>query len=490
MKKIVFAISLVFTALMGVGQDTVYHYFIGTTGTETATAIFENDDYVDAFGSTGGAGSGQSDIYCIRMNSEFQLVNFVTIGGLGIESLKAVDTLTGQKGYAILYQTYDGFGTKGYFSKLQILDSNLVPGLAAEIFGESDYYPVDLKVADGSYYALTRIQSSEYHSYKVSVFDASLELSHDFNIDYTDSISLKSIFIDDGILLVGTIKELDSTHSDVLLLKYDNNGSLIEELRYGTEFDDIGESVSLFSDTAYLITGSTRGFSGEDYDMYLVKIDTSFSVEWAKIHGNNPFTLNKDELGKCSLLGFDDKIYAAMTTQTYGQGGQDFMVYILTNQGEFEVGFSYGLEDNETLVNFTQFRDSSFTLIGVSESSLASGVNDIFIVHLDRFVGGAPEEYINIYDTNTIQQTVVIQTLSASQTLVKVVYSEQTSLVKSNTSISVKGDVFNMEGAVVSHVDLSNRNSWSDSLLEAGMYFAVLEAEDGRIQRVKFMIGN
>lgn len=487
MKKFFIFNFLVLQSLFGMGQDTIHHYFVGTSGTETAVAIFENRDYVDAFGSTGGVGFGQSDVYCVRMTSTFEPIKFVTIGSQGIEKLESVDKFDETDGYVILYTAYDGFGDKGYHTRLEVIDSNLIPQQTISIYGETNHLPVDIVIEEENIFVLTEIETLGMYKYKVSVFDLNLDLGQEFIISKEDSMVLKSILVKDEIILVGTVKEVDSSHSDVLVMEYSMEGELLQELNFGTAYNDIGASIISNGDTAYLITGSTNGYLGEDFDIYLVKLDTSFNITWEQIHGHNPFVDNKDEFGVNSIIGYDGKIYVGLTTSTYGEGEDDFHVYQLNDLGEYEIGNSFGLEATELMCEIVQFSDSTFTMIGNSNSIGVSGLMDIFIVNTRVIQSGPPKVYTSLGDTiSRMNASGVSKDLEVNQ-LAEIILKGDIVELNSNIKSGLKGQLYNVSGHSVGTFQFYGSYNLEMNNLASGLYILILNSSEDEPQVFRFI---
>ncbi|MEX2597932.1 MAG: T9SS type A sorting domain-containing protein [Salibacteraceae bacterium] len=476
MKKQVIFYFLTLVSLCGVGQDTVFHYFVGTSGIETSVAIFENGGYVDVFGSTGGAGSGQSDIYCVRMSSTFEPFDFVTIGSQGIEKLEAVIMLDELEGYAILYTAYDGFGDKGYYARLEKLDSSLLPQQSVPIYGEANHIPVDIATDGDNIFTLTEIETSGMYTYKVSIFDLNLDLGHEFIISKVDSMVLESIFINDEIIVVGTHKFADSSYSDVLILKYSLDGELLQESSFGTEHNDIGSSVISVADTAYLVTGSTNGYLGEDFDVYLVKLDTSLNIIWEQIHGHNPFVDNKDEFGVNSLVGFDGKIYVGLTSSTYGEGKEDFHVYQLNDSGQYEIGNSFGLESTELMSEIVQFSDSTYTMIGSTNSIGVFGLKDIFVVSTRVIHSGPPKVYTSVKDTISRMNVTGVSKHEEVNPLAEIIQKGAVVELNSNVKSYLNGQLYDLSGHLISSFQFSDIYNLDMNNLPSGLYVLVLNS--------------
>ena len=80
---------------------------------------------------------------------------------------------------------------------------------------------------------------------------------------------------------------------------------------------------------------------------------------WSKTLGWNPNVTNRDEFGINSVIGSNKNIYFGLTTETYGEGGDDFHCYELQQDGSYIQGNSFGLSTDEVLVQLIALADSS-----------------------------------------------------------------------------------------------------------------------------------
>lgn len=100
---------------------------------------------------------------------------------------------------------------------------------------------------------------------------------------------------EDGVYLFGYTNQ-KGFNEDVLVLKFDKEGNMKYENKFGGSYNDWANQGLITSDGDFLFVG-TSGSYGSDYDIYISKI------------GNNKFSTNVDKLGSdkgTSVVELDD----------------------------------------------------------------------------------------------------------------------------------------------------------------------------------------
>ena len=80
---------------------------------------------------------------------------------------------------------------------------------------------------------------------------------------------------DDGYIITGYTSPWFGEIEDLWLIKTDSEGDTLWTRIYGGEAEDMGYCVDQTSDGGYIITGATKSFSVDGYDLWLLKTDAS-----------------------------------------------------------------------------------------------------------------------------------------------------------------------------------------------------------------------
>jgi len=91
-----------------------------------------------------------------------------------------------------------------------------------------------------------------------------------------------------GIYVAGETNNVGAGKYDVVLLKFDVSGNLLWQRTWGGSLDDDGWAVAVDSSGIY-VTGFTMSFGAGDYDVLLLKFDSSGSLLWQKTWGGTGY---------------------------------------------------------------------------------------------------------------------------------------------------------------------------------------------------------
>jgi len=90
---------------------------------------------------------------------------------------------------------------------------------------------------------------------------------------------------DGGYLICGSTDNGLHPLLDVLIIKIDNDGSLIWSRSFGGSSNDVGYSIIQCNNGGYVIVGYTGSFGTGNTDFYLLKINEAGSEQWSRIFG-------------------------------------------------------------------------------------------------------------------------------------------------------------------------------------------------------------
>jgi len=90
---------------------------------------------------------------------------------------------------------------------------------------------------------------------------------------------------DGEYLAVGYSVSQSYGYKDFLILKFNKEGNLLWSKRIGSQYDDVGYSITKTSDGNFIATGWTGKITGEDQDVLVVKFNDDGDILWAKIYG-------------------------------------------------------------------------------------------------------------------------------------------------------------------------------------------------------------
>ena len=281
------------------GDNIVWQKTFGGDGGDSGDSVQQTSDggYIIA-GLTGSWGSGNGDVYLIKIDAEGNELWFNTFGGESTEWAKSVQQTT-DGGYIIAGAT-ESFGA-GNFDIYLIKTDTAGNELWSKTFGGSRFDDARAvrQTDDGGYIIVgtifTTSQSDRHNDVYLIKTDANgNELwSKTFGGRYHDSAGDMQLTADGGYIIIGTTgtTSLGDSSNDIYLIKTDAEGRELWSKSYGGSNRDEGDSVWPAADGGYIIAGFTetpkllQPFTDSKFDSYLVKTDSEGNELWSKRFG-------------------------------------------------------------------------------------------------------------------------------------------------------------------------------------------------------------
>ena len=212
-------------------------------------------------GNTESFGSGNRDVYLIKVNSQGDIIWTNTFGGSQYDIGHSVQ---------------------------QTLDGGYIIGAYTESFGNGDY---------DCYLIKTDANGVEQWN---KTFGGG-------NYDLCLSVEQTT---DGGYILAGNTESFGSGDFDVWLIKTDANGDSLWTKTFGGTGDDRGFSVKQTTDGGYIVLGNTESYGSGDKDVYLIKTDGSGAEQWSQTFGGSyddrGLSIQQTSDGGYIVTGFTD----------------------------------------------------------------------------------------------------------------------------------------------------------------------------------------
>ena len=362
-------------------EATTFNETFGGKGRDRGINLLQTRDGGYAIvGYTSSLGAGQEDVYLVRTDSLGQALWSATYGGEGSDN-----------GWAVIETEDGGFLIVGFSNSSGAgeMDIYLVRTDAAgnmlweQTYGgpRSEYGWAMAQTADGGYVLAGQSNSfgeGQEDGYLVKVNAQGEEIwSQTFGGPEEDRLFSIDLGANGGFILSGTTRSFGAGNSgnrDSYLVKTDDSGALEWAQIFGEGLDDVGHAVRQTDDGGYIVTGYTRSFDAENYDMWLIKTDEAGISSWQTFYGGP---------------GDDRTIYGEQTsdggyiltgyTKNFGAVGWDVFLVKTDSSGDVTWHKTFGGPAEDTGYTARQTSDDGFILTGTTYSS-GEGGGDMLLI--------------------------------------------------------------------------------------------------------------
>ena len=183
---------------------------------------------------------------------------------------------------------------------------------------------------------------------------------------------------DGGYIVTGESRSFGSNGYDVYLIKTNASGDTAWTRTYGGAFEDDSRCVRQTADGGYIIAGYTASF-GAQYDLvYLVKTDSSGNLAWqdTAIGGpggtgwNMAYSVQQTKDGGYVVAGYTD---------AFGAGYDDVWLIKTNSSGSVTWSKTLGGADYDDARSVQQTSDSGYIIAGETKS-FGAGAYDAYLI--------------------------------------------------------------------------------------------------------------
>ena len=338
-------------------------------------------------GNTNYFGAGSTEMWVSKLDSNGNFVWQKTYGGISADSLGYSIQQTADGGYivsgnttsfgvggwgiwilklnssgnVIWQKTYDGINDDGDWSIQQTADGGYIVAGFTNSFGagNGDMWVLKLdslgaiawqktyggnasdwawsiqQTADGGYVVAGETWSYGADPYNIWV----LKLDSSGNIvwqkiyggiDYDEARSIRQT-MDGGYIVASNTKSFGAGDWDIWVLKLDSSGNIVWQKMYGGSSDDWVWSIQHTADGGYIAAGYTKSFGAGNEDMWVLKLDSLGAIAWQKTYGGS-----NDDWAYSIQQTADGGYIVAGSTYSFGVGGQNTWVLKLDSSGNMD----------------------------------------------------------------------------------------------------------------------------------------------------------
>lgn len=269
------------------GGDTLWTKTYGADQDDRGRAITHtpNGGYIVA-GDIPSFGASAYDMFLIRIDSKGDMMWYKTYGGSGNETAYSIETLP--DGNSLIAGFTSSFGSRHGIYTLKInqfgdiLWSNVFWGDAII------YYRVAMTSINGGLYITGSYMLQEDSGAHNDVFVIKTNSEGDslftkFIGGTKDDMGYSIVTTPDGgCIVAGTTRSFGAGGLDVYLIRLNSSGDIIWTKTFGNQGADIANSIISSSDGSFVIAGYSESFAGADKNVLLMKIDIDGNLVWAR----------------------------------------------------------------------------------------------------------------------------------------------------------------------------------------------------------------
>jgi uncharacterized delta-60 repeat protein len=376
---------------------------------DTGSSIQQTTDggYIVA-GNTQSFGAGVDDFWILKLNSDGTIAWQKTYGGTNTDWARSIQQ-TSDGGYIVAGETWSfGAGEWDYWV-LKLNSDGTVAWQKTYGGSSSDYANSIQQTSDEGY-----IVAGETWSFGAGEYDYwVLKLNSDGTVawqktyggsssDYANSIQQTS---DGGYIVAGWTWSFGA--ANFWVLKLNSDGTVAWQKTYGGSSSDEAYSIQQTSDEGYIVAGRTYSSGADDWDFWVLKLNSDGTVAWQKTYGG-------DEARSIQQTSDGGYILAGTTYSSISY--EDILVLKLNTDGAVAWQKTYDTGGNDYLRFIRETTDGNFVLVGWNECPYYSDSADLIIIKIDAngeipgcnivgsFEANVTDTLAIIADTNVIPQ--------------------------------------------------------------------------------------
>jgi len=238
-----------------------------------------------------------------------------------------------------------------------------------------DEYPV---VSDAGHVAWERNDGSDKEimlSVPIVVEPAQWALTLEGELDHgACSVAQSS---DGGYIVAGETGSFGAGGSDVWVVKFDSTGSVEWQRTYGGPDDESAAAILQTGYEGYIVAGKTRSYGAGGSDVWVVKLSAAGDVEWQRAYGG-PEGDWATSIEAAEPMGY----IVSATTNSFGAGESDLWLLKLDPSGAVEWQKTYGGPSTEFSGSIERAREGGY-ILGSETYSFDLGNGDFWVVKVD-----------------------------------------------------------------------------------------------------------
>jgi hypothetical protein len=364
--KLVFLAISFFLFTYVEAQNTFQKYFGTQAGIDYVRKIASTSDggFVTT-GYTNSYGKGDKDVFLAKFNSRAEIQWSKTYGAEGHdEAISVIETSDG--GFLLLGYTWSStYGENDIYVIKTASDGSMTWNKTYG--GSKKEIAWDAMELDGQkYLIMCKTESFSHGLEDVCLMrinaTGDIEFAKSYGGHQNDWCYNMRKANDGDYLLIGTTYTYGSGGHDMLFLKVDTDGNLVEAKVIGDADENFAYCVAQDGMGNYLIGGKST--KNSDQQAALIKLNANFQISWQTKFGNS-----EDDVIMNIMPTDENGYYVAGWTKSFGSGSRDVFLSNLTSAGSMNWLKAYGGEDDDAMPQKSSFlKDNRITIAAVTKS--------------------------------------------------------------------------------------------------------------------------
>lgn len=352
----------------------------GTNHDQSNCIIMTNDGGFAAAGYTYSFAAGYEDMYIVKCTASGSILWTKTIGGVNSDAARSI-IQTSDGGYAIAGDTYDYSSTTADWLIIRLDAAGNIQWTRTINRAAYDYACSIVQTNDGGFAISGVSATGGVFSGDMYVVKLSSAGNHLWSKTYGgthDEVAYTIIKTSDGGLAFAGYSNSFGSYNVFNFIKTDSLGNiqwnrLIGASGTGSHIYSIKQT----TDGGYVLAGEHTPTGTGNYDMYIVKLNSSGTIEWTRTVIGTGY-----DMANSVIQTIDGSYILAGYTNSYGAGGNDMYIAKLNNIGVLQWSKTVGETGDEQALYVVNSNDGGFITAGYT-ASFGSGGKDIFIVKFD-----------------------------------------------------------------------------------------------------------
>ncbi|MCK9613853.1 MAG: T9SS type A sorting domain-containing protein [Bacteroidales bacterium] len=380
MKSKIFLLVFFLLATQVATAQIMFQEHYGGAQKESGGSVLQTDDggYIIA-GYTESYGSG-GDIYLLKTDQNGNMQWIKTFGGVGLEQASSI-IKTNDSGYIIAGAT-SSFGYGGSDVYCIKVDMNFDTLWTKTYGGSFDDEGYDIIQTSDSGYLITGYSMSFTSGFS-SIYVIKTDKYGDtlwtktYNKKNANMGSSVIKDISNGYLIVGTTSNYGiSNTKDCFIIRINSIGDTLWTKTIGGSFDDYSVSTVITNNGDFIVCGTTNSIGNGYFDVYYFKINSTGDIIWSKTIGGMEY-----DDGRMIIPTTDSGFAIIGTTNSFGAGGNDIYLMKLDLNGDTLWTRTFGSSGDDMAGSIRETNDGGYIISGITNSF---GNNyDVYLIKTD-----------------------------------------------------------------------------------------------------------